>query len=201
MIELLATGTPMLLMGDEMRHTQRGNNNAYSRTTSSTGSTGRSSTSMPTSIDSSRRLPASASGATRGRGRGVDPEPAAGAVDGWPGTESCSIGRTGARIRIRLRSRLPAQRAGCLVHVMFNAFWEPLEFQLPVGRRPEGRGWRRCIDTAAPPPHDAVPLMAGAWACVGQLRRAAAVAGAAGGAAAGRPGRRLEQRNLLTAPW
>ena len=28
-LELLAAGTPMLLMGDEVRRTQRGNNNAY----------------------------------------------------------------------------------------------------------------------------------------------------------------------------
>ena len=28
-LELLAAGTPMLLMGDEVRRTQQGNNNAY----------------------------------------------------------------------------------------------------------------------------------------------------------------------------
>jgi isoamylase len=28
-LTLLSVGTPMLLMGDEVRHTQRGNNNAY----------------------------------------------------------------------------------------------------------------------------------------------------------------------------
>ena len=28
-LELLSAGTPMLLMGDEVRRTQRGNNNAY----------------------------------------------------------------------------------------------------------------------------------------------------------------------------
>ena len=30
---LIAVGTPMLLMGDEVRRTQHGNNNAYCRTT------------------------------------------------------------------------------------------------------------------------------------------------------------------------
>jgi glycogen operon protein len=34
-------GTPMLLMGDEVRRTQRGNNNAYCQTASCRGSTGR----------------------------------------------------------------------------------------------------------------------------------------------------------------
>ena len=28
-LELLSAGTPMMLMGDEVRRTQRGNNNAY----------------------------------------------------------------------------------------------------------------------------------------------------------------------------
>ena len=32
-LELLAAGTPMLLMGDEVRRTQRGNNNAYCQDT------------------------------------------------------------------------------------------------------------------------------------------------------------------------
>ena len=40
-LTLLSVGTPMLLMGDEVRRTQRGNNNAYCRTTRSVGLTGR----------------------------------------------------------------------------------------------------------------------------------------------------------------
>ncbi len=38
----IARGVPMLLAGDEFRRTQRGNNNAYARTTRRAGSTGRS---------------------------------------------------------------------------------------------------------------------------------------------------------------
>jgi len=40
-----------------------------------------------------------------------------------------------------------------LVHVMLNAHWEPLTFQLPP--IPEIPGaWRRCIDTALRSPED-----------------------------------------------
>jgi len=40
---LLSQGVPMILSGDEVLRTQRGNNNAYCRTTKSAGSTGISS--------------------------------------------------------------------------------------------------------------------------------------------------------------
>jgi glycogen operon protein len=38
------------------------------------------------------------------------------------------------------------------LHVLLNAYWEPLEFELP--RMPEGRRWARLIDTARPSPAD-----------------------------------------------
>jgi isoamylase len=45
-VALLSLGVPMILMGDEVRHTQGGNNNAIARTTKPVGSTGRCSRSM-----------------------------------------------------------------------------------------------------------------------------------------------------------
>jgi len=36
---------------------------------------------------------------------------------------------------------------------MLNAFWEPLEFQLPHGYH----SWSRCVDTSLDPPDDIVP--------------------------------------------
>ena len=44
---------------------------------------------------------------------------------------------------------------GLLFHLILNAYWEPLDFELPSCRR---RGtWRRWIDTALDSPHDIVP--------------------------------------------
>jgi glycogen operon protein len=48
-LTLLSIGTPMLLMGDEVRRTQRGNNTPIARTTRYPGSTGRRARSTPTS--------------------------------------------------------------------------------------------------------------------------------------------------------
>jgi glycogen operon protein len=45
------------------------------------------------------------------------------------------------------------KREGVLVHVILNAYWEPLDFELPTLR--DGRkNWRRWIDTALEPPED-----------------------------------------------
>ena len=37
-------------------------------------------------------------------------------------------------------------------YVLLNAYWEPLEFDLP--ELPEGRRWARLVDTARPSPKD-----------------------------------------------
>jgi glycogen operon protein len=43
-----------------------------------------------------------------------------------------------------------------LVHLMLNAYWEPLDFELPGGGVP-GRQWKRWIDTSLDAPEDIVP--------------------------------------------
>jgi glycogen operon protein len=43
-----------------------------------------------------------------------------------------------------------------LLHLMLNAYWEPLTFQLPVPAE-RGQAWRRCIDTALAAPDDICP--------------------------------------------
>jgi hypothetical protein len=39
------------------------------------------------------------------------------------------------------------------VHIMFNAYWESLEFELPILREGTEK-WRRWIDTALARPHE-----------------------------------------------
>jgi glycogen operon protein len=43
---------------------------------------------------------------------------------------------------------------GNLVHWILNAYWEPLDFELPAGA---GRQWKRWIDTSLNAPEDIVP--------------------------------------------
>jgi isoamylase len=42
------------------------------------------------------------------------------------------------------------------LHIIFNAYWEPLVFDLPP--LPPERRWHRLIDTALPSPDDFTPL-------------------------------------------
>jgi glycogen operon protein len=46
---------------------------------------------------------------------------------------------------------LDSLRGRFRLHGMFNAYWEPLAFELPPSN---GQSWRRCIDTALPSPDD-----------------------------------------------
>jgi len=53
------------------------------------------------------------------------------------------------------------------LHLMCNAFWEPLDFDLPAVPETAVSGWQRWIDTARESPEDimeapAVPLVLGA---------------------------------------
>jgi isoamylase len=50
---------------------------------------------------------------------------------------------------IALTSRRPAGS----IHLVFNAYWEPLEFELP-DTGIDGVGWTRVIDTSLPSPAD-----------------------------------------------
>jgi isoamylase len=55
---------------------------------------------------------------------------------------------------VAFTAKLPKE--GVFFHVIINAYWEPLEFELP----PVGNGarypWRRWIDTFLNSPHDIV---------------------------------------------
>jgi isoamylase len=42
-------------------------------------------------------------------------------------------------------------------HGILNAYWEPLQFQLPPSPSAHREDWRRCIDTALPSPEDIQP--------------------------------------------
>jgi glycogen operon protein len=46
------------------------------------------------------------------------------------------------------------RKEGLLFHFILNAYWEPLEFDLP---KLEGATWRRWIDTALETPDDITP--------------------------------------------
>jgi glycogen operon protein len=151
-VELLAVGTPMLLMGDEVRRTQRGNNNAYCQD-SDISWFDWSLLQRHTDIHRfvkllntfRQRRDVVAEGSTltlkqlhrlmRIEWHGV-------ALDRPDWSEQSHA----------LAFTLHSLRWRFLLHGMFNAYWEPLTFELPP--LPAGTSWRRCIDTALPSPDD-----------------------------------------------
>jgi glycogen operon protein len=40
------------------------------------------------------------------------------------------------------------------LHAIFNAFWEPLVFELPPPSATKAMGWRKVVDTSLPSPED-----------------------------------------------
>jgi isoamylase len=150
---MLAFGTPMLLMGDEMRRTQRGNNNAYCQDNEISwldwGLTERHADihrfvklliafrhRRDVVVEDSRLTLNQLLGQAQLEWHGV----ALGRPD-W-GDDSHSIAFTIKSLRGRF-----------VIHAMLNAYWEPLTFELPPADRDGGR-WRRWIDTSLPSPED-----------------------------------------------
>jgi glycogen operon protein len=154
-IELLAAGAPMIQMGDEVRRTQQGNNNAYCQdgpiswfdwSLVERHADVHRFVKLLTTFRH-RRDVLSESGsltltALLDRARIVWHGVQVGRPD-W-GDDSRSIAFTMHSVRGRF-----------LLHGIFNAYWEPLAFELPP--RGDGDPWHRCIDTALPSPDDIQP--------------------------------------------
>jgi isoamylase len=157
-LELLAAGTPMLLMGDEVRRTQRGNNNAYCQDSDISWFDWRL---LERHADVHRfvkalnefrqRRDVVAGGATLSLNQLLHR-----ARIQWHGValNQPDWGEHSHALAFGFRSL----RARFLLHAMLNAYWEPLTFELPPVPVASQEGWRRCIDTALASPNDFVPL-------------------------------------------
>jgi isoamylase len=150
-VELLAAGMPMLLMGDEVRRTQYGNNNAYCQDSEISwfdwGLVERHPdmhrfVKLLNAFRQRRDVVAERSNLSLNqllkRAKIQWSGVTLNAPDWSEGSHSLAI--TLERLRGRFR-----------LHGMFNAYWEPLTFELPPTN---GQSWRRCIDTALASPDD-----------------------------------------------
>ena len=148
-IELLAMGVPMIVMGDEVRRSQGGNNNPYSQDNQTSWFDWDGLNAHAGTLRFTRKL-------TRARSRLEE------LVDA-PGDLSLSaLLRTSPLVWSGIRYGQPDlggdSRSLALtiwghrvvVHLIFNAFWGALEFELPPGPR----GWRRIVDTTLESPDD-----------------------------------------------
>jgi isoamylase len=150
-VTLLSAGVPMLSMGDEVRRTQRGNNNAYCHDDDlSWFDWGL--------VDRNADLLRFARKVTSLR-IAFDPTASADGVPLGEFLERSRIEWHGVRLGApdwsessrSLAVSFSALDGSTRVYCIFNAFWEPLTFQLPRAEK----GWLLLVDTALPPPNDA----------------------------------------------
>jgi isoamylase len=151
-LTLLATGTPMLLMGDEVRRSQGGNNNAYCQNTEISwldwnlvekhADIHRFAKAM-IAFRMNRDLPVERLDVTLNELLRRQPFQWHGIKLNSPdwGDQSHSLAAT-----------VPLLGYQLLLHLMINAYWESLEFEIPP--LAEQERWRRCIDTYRDPPND-----------------------------------------------
>ena len=157
-VNLIALGTPMLLMGDEVRRSQGGNNNAYCQD-NETGWLDWSLLERHADLHRFVRMLVHArlerELAQENAGLTLN-QLLAGARLEWHGTragepdwgeESRSIALTAWSLTGKV-----------VFHFMFNAWWEPLSFVLPELPQQPGVQWRRWLDTSLPSPSDIVPM-------------------------------------------
>jgi isoamylase len=153
-LELLAAGTPMLLMGDEVRRTQQGNNNAYCQDSEISWFDW---SLLERHADIHRFVKALCAFRQR---RDVVTEEGKLSLNEllqrakivWHGV---ALNRPDWGERSHsLAFTLQSLRARYLLHGMLNAYWEPLTFELPPVLAEDQQPWRRCIDTALASPDD-----------------------------------------------
>jgi glycogen operon protein len=152
-LAFLSAGTPMLLMGDEVRRTQLGNNNAYCQDGDLSWFDWRL---VEEHADIHRFVKALCAFrqqrdvVSEGKTLTLNQLLRRAQID-WHGV---ALNRPDWSPSSRsLAFTLKSLRWRFLMHGMLNAYWEPLSFELP--RVPAGgQDWRCCIDTARESPDD-----------------------------------------------
>ena len=151
-LTLLAIGTPMLLMGDEVRRSQAGNNNAYCQnneiswfdwTVVENNADILRFVKELIALRMNRDLPVERLDMTLNELLRRQPIQWHGIRLNAPDWSHQSHTLAATVLLLGYRS---------LLHLIANAYWEPLEFEVPPL---EGqKSWRRCVDTYLDPPDD-----------------------------------------------
>ncbi len=171
-LTMLSLGVPMIVMGDEVRRTQRGNNNAHCQDNeiswfdwtllSKHGDLHR----FVRMLIARRLL------------RDVEPERRRvslnqwllGAKKAWHGVKLDQPDWSYCSHSLAFGAELPEQ--ALRLHLILNAYWEPLDFELPLLNGGKD-AWRLWIDTALEPPNEIVDWQA-ASSAPGRTYRAGA---------------------------
>jgi isoamylase len=155
-VTMLSAGMPMMLMGDEVRRTQGGNNNAYCQDNETswfdwTLLAKRADLHRFVTLLNAHRVL-----------RDVEHERQRVALNQlirqaditWHGVRLHEPDWRPCSHSVAFTARFTTERV-CF-HVILNAYWEPLEFELPSVANGARDPWRRWIDTFLDSPHDIV---------------------------------------------
>ena len=159
-VTLLSIGIPMILMGDEVRRTQSGNNNYYCHD----DPTNWLDWSLLERHADVRRFVQLL--CERRVTRAMDHERTRlslgqliqQANKSWHGVKLDRPDWGDSSHSIAFTAELRNDKL--LVHLMLNAYWQPLEFELPQTSSGRPLAWRRWIDTARETPEDITPWQA-----------------------------------------
>jgi isoamylase len=152
---MFSLGMPMIVMGDEVRRTQQGNNNAYCQDNEVswfdwTLMSKHADVHRFVSLLIERRLL-----------RDVQHEYQRESLNqllresmkAWHGVKLYQPDWSSWSRSLALSFELKTEKQ--LLHLILNAYWEPLEFELPALNDEDG-AWRRWVDTSLESPHDIV---------------------------------------------
>jgi glycogen operon protein len=155
-VTLLSIGVPMILMGDEVRRTQHGNNNAYCHDNELswfdwTLVARHADVHRFVTLLNERRLMRNVEHEHR---RLTLAQLIQQANKSWHGVKLGQPDWSPQSHSVALNIEMKHDKF--LIYVMFNAYWEPLDFELPP-LSGHSTPWRRWIDTGLQSPHDIVP--------------------------------------------
>ncbi len=149
-ITLISLGVPMILMGDEVRRTQQGNNNAYCQDNEISWfdwSLVKKHGDVLRFVAGLIKLRLSLNMYQDNRGRTLQ-DMLRNATFNWHGVKLGEPDWSETSHTIAFELRGPSG----IFMIIFNAYWEQLEFELP--RLDGGLTWKRVVDTSLESPHD-----------------------------------------------
>jgi isoamylase len=156
-VTLLSLGVPMILMGDEVRRSQGGNNNAYCQDDETNwfdwglcaehADVHR----FVTLLNARRTL----RDVEHERQRVSLTELIRQSSKAWHGVNLGHPDWSDQSHSLAFAAEL--KQEGLLVYMILNAYWEPLEFALPPAADAAATPWRRWIDTSLESPQDIAP--------------------------------------------
>jgi isoamylase len=155
-VTMLSLGVPMILMGDEVRRTQHGNNNAYCQDNETSWFDWSLVQKRADVLRFARLLIA------RRLLRDNEPESQrltlsqliGQATKAWHGVKLAQPDWSDHSHSVAFSAEL--QKEGIVCYLIFNAYWESLDFELPRPGITETDPWHRWIDTSMESPHDIV---------------------------------------------